>query len=397
MIEFEKESSVHKPLARIKVLGVGGAGGNTINTMIDSQTEGLDFLVANTDAQTLKLAKTANRIQLGTKSTKGLGAGANPEVGRRAAEEDLSRIIETLDDSDVVFLTGGLGGGTGSGALPVIARALKERNILSIAVVTKPFAFEGKRRMKVAEEALESLKREVDTIVVIPNQKLLDLEQEDISLVNAFGVINEMINQCVKSISDIIVKPGHINVDFADVRTTMKDSGVAVMGTGKGTGPDRAYQAVQQALFSPLLENLKIDQARGVLLNITGNSSLGLHEVSKAASLVYDSVHEDANIIFGSVIDESMGDTVMVTVVATGFSPRIAPAQQPQDYRHTQPQADHLVYTKQVQSTQHINQPFSMHTTTTQQEELKDIDAHDLEVPALVRRAAQRMQSQTTL
>ncbi len=385
MIEFQRDSAVHNPIARIKVIGVGGAGGNTINTMFDTSVEGLEFIVANTDNQTLKLAKTTNRIQLGTKLTRGLGAGANPEIGRRSAEEDLNKIIGALDHSDIVFLTGGLGGGTGSGALPVIARAVKELGILTVAIVTKPFTFEGKRRMKIADQALEQLKKEVDTLIVIPNQKLLEAAEANISLVNAFGMINQVINTFVRSIADIILKPGHVNVDFADVRTTMKDSGLGCMGSGKASGADRAYNATQEALRCPLLDNIDLSQARGVLLNITGSAELGLHEVSQAASAIYESVHEDAHIIFGSVIDDSMGDEVMVTMVATGFE-QIA-----QKETVFAPQQVHHEETTRTSSMKiKTNQEYSLHETDLK---MDLIDENDLEVPALVRRAAQRMQN----
>lgn len=321
MIIFEDEQfNQHMPVARIKVIGVGGGGSNMVNSMIDAGYESVEFIVANTDVQALKASKAPHKIQLGVKSTKGLGAGANPELGRRAAEEDIDRILDCLKDADVVFLTGGLGGGTGSGSLPVIASALKERDILTVAVVTKPFVFEGKRRMKVAQEALELLKRDIDTLIVIPNQKLIDIVDQRVSLMNAFSMINTTLNQFVRSIADVITKHGHVNVDFADVKAIMKRQGFAVIGTGRAKGEDRATQAALQAISSPLLDNMQIAGARGVLLNITGNSQLGLHEMSAAAEIVYEQSHEDANIILGSVIDETLEDEILVTVIATGFS-----------------------------------------------------------------------------
>jgi cell division protein FtsZ len=322
MIGFEQEygNKNRASLARIKVIGVGGAGGNTVNNMLQACYENVEFIVANTDAQVLKLSQASSKIQLGSKSTRGLGAGANPEIGKRAAEEDIATIKECLAGADVVFVTGGLGGGTGSGALPVVARILKEQGILCIAVVTKPFAFEGRRRMAIAQQALELLKKEVDTLIVIPNQKLLDIADQNVSLINAFDMINGVINQFVRSIADIIIRPGHINVDFADVTSIMRNMGLAVMGTGRASGPHRAEQAARQAITSPLLENVTIEGARSVLLNITGNASIGLQEVSTAASVIYKQAHVDANIIFGSVIDESMGDEISVTVIAAGFS-----------------------------------------------------------------------------
>lgn len=317
MVDFEIKGN-ELPMAKIKVIGVGGAGGNTINSMIES-IEHIEFVAANTDAQALNLCKASYKVQLGVKSTKGLGTGANPELGKRAAEEDLSKVMEHLEDADIVFLTGGMGGGTGSGALPVIARALKEKNILSIAVVTRPFDFEGKRRGQVANQAIEVLKKEVDTLLIIPNQKLLEVVDQTVSMIQAFSMINGILAQSVKGIADIISKPGHINVDFADVRAIMKDMGMAVMGTGRATGADRALDAAMQAISSPLLENMSIQGARGILLNISGGPNLGLHEIGIASSLIAEQAEEDASIIVGSVIDESLKDEVIITVIATGF------------------------------------------------------------------------------
>lgn len=318
MIEFINDTE-NLQVATIKVIGVGGAGGNTINSMIDAGYEGIEFIVANTDAQALRVSKAPHKIQLGVKSTKGLGSGANPELGRRAAEEDLDKVMEAVGEADIVFLAGGMGGGTGSGALPVIARALKNNGILTVAIVTKPFVFEGKRRSRVAEQAIELLKKEVDTLIVVPNQKLLGVVDQNVSMINAFSMINEILNQSVKGISDILTKPGHINVDFADMREIMRGMGLAVMGTGRASGPERAQQAAQAAISSPLLENMNITGARGVLLNISGGINLGLHEISDAASIIYEQADPDANIILGSVIDPTLTDDVIVTIIATGF------------------------------------------------------------------------------
>ncbi len=320
MIEFEKDVPNKKlPTVSIKVIGVGGAGGNTVNSIIESGANGIECIVANSDGQALNLSKAEQKIQLGVKSTKGLGTGSNPDLGKRAAEEDLDKVLESVEDADIVFLAAGMGGGTGSGAAPVIARALKERDILSIAIVTKPFLFEGKRRARIAEEAITALEKEVDTLIVLPNQKLLDVVDDNVSMIDAFGMMNAILSQSVKGISDIITRPGHINVDFSDVRTIMKDMGLAIMGTGTATGPDRAQDAAIQAISSPLFENMNITGAKGVLLNITGGKNLGLHEMSQAASIIYDEADEDANIILGSVIDESLTDEVIVTIIATGF------------------------------------------------------------------------------
>ena len=323
MIIFDQETM--KPfsqIASIKVVGIGGAGSNTVNSIIASGCQHIEFIVVNTDLQALGLSQAADKIQIGVKSTKGLGTGANPEVGKRSAEEDIDKVLDAIGHADIVFLAAGMGGGTGSGALPVIARALRERGILSIAVVTKPFLFEGKRRARVADEAIECVKESVDTLIVIPNQKLLDVVDSNVSMIDAFSMINDILSQSVRGISDIIAKPGHINVDYADVRTIMKDRGMAVMGTGRASGEHRAEEASLQAISSPLLENMSIEGAHGVLFNITGGKDLSLHEISNAASIVYEQADNDANIILGSVIDETLEDEVIVTIIATGFCPK---------------------------------------------------------------------------
>jgi len=320
MIEFELDKKgAQTAIAKIKVIGVGGAGGNTLNSIIESGCAGIEFIAVNTDAQALDLSRADHKIQIGVKSTKGLGTGTNPEIGKRAAEEDIDKVMEVVADADIVFLAAGMGGGTGSGALPVIAHALREKNILTIAIVTKPFQFEGKRRSSVADNALNNVRKEVDTLLVVPNQKLFDVVDQKVSMIDAFSMINDLLTQSVRGISDIITRPGHINVDFADVRTIMKDRGLAVMGTGKASGSDRAEMATLEAISSPLLENMSVEGAHGVLFNITGGKNLGLHEIGKAASIIYEQAHEDANIIIGSVIDESLTDEVIVTIIATGF------------------------------------------------------------------------------
>lgn len=319
MIDLKFDEQHPKQIASIKVVGIGGAGGNTVNSIIESGVKDIEFMVVNTDAQALELSKAPVRVQIGVKSTKGLGTGANPELGRRSAEEDLDKILDEIGDADIVFLTAGMGGGTGSGALPVIAQALREKNILTIAIITKPFQFEGKRRMSVAQEAAQAARQSVDTLIVIPNQNLLHVADQNVSMIDAFAMINDVLTQSVKGISNIITRPGHMNVDFADVRAIMKDRGIAVMGTGRATGQDRAFDAAMQAISSPLLENMSIEGAHGVLLNITGGKNLGLHEISQAASIIYEQAHEDANIILGSVIDDSMEDEISVTIIATGF------------------------------------------------------------------------------
>ncbi len=306
--------------ACLKVIGVGGGGSNAVNSMANApEMSMVTFIVANTDAQALDISPVHHRVQLGEKITKGLGAGSNPDVGRRAAEEDLEVVIDLIKGADILFLTGGMGGGTGSGALPVIAHAARELGILTVGVVTKPFTFEGRRRMAHADEAIRNLKQSVDTLLVVPNQKLLDTVDAKISMLDAFALSNNVLKQAIQGISDIITKPGHINVDFADVRSIMKDMGLAIMGIGRKSGEGRARDAAIQAITSPLLEEVSIEGARGVLINVTGNLELGLHEINDAAEVIYDLVSEDANIILGSVIDETLGDEIMVTVIATGF------------------------------------------------------------------------------
>jgi cell division protein FtsZ len=323
MIEFDKEQFTHDTIAKITVVGVGGAGGNAVDSIIKTGCNNIEFIAINTDAQSLNRSKADKKIQIGVKSTKGLGTGTNPELGARAAQEDLDKVLETIGDADIVFLAAGMGGGTGSGALPVIAKALHEKNILTIAIITKPFIFEGKRRERVAQEAIEKVREVVDTLIIVPNQKLLEIAGEKVSMTDAFDRVNDLLIQSVRGISDIITKPGHINVDFADVRTIMKNRGIAIMGTGKASGQDRAELAALEATTSPLLENMGVKGAQSVLMNITGGTNLGLHEIAKAAQIIYQEAHEDANIIIGSVIDESMKDEIMITIIATGFADHV--------------------------------------------------------------------------
>jgi cell division protein FtsZ len=304
--------------ARIKVIGVGGGGGNAVNRMIQAKMEGVEFIAANTDVQALKVSHAPVKLQLGVRLTSGLGAGANPDVGRRAALEDSEKIIEALEGADMVFVTAGLGGGTGTGAAPVIASLASEMGILTVAVITCPFSFEGKRRQQQAERGLKELLESVDTMIVIPNEKLLAVAK-DAGFFESFRIADDVLRQGVQGISDIITIPGIINRDFADVKTTMAGMGHAVMGTAVRSGENRAKEAAQAAMASPLLEAGAIDGARGILINITGSSSLKLSEVNDASSLIQAAAHEDANIIFGAVLDEKMGEEVKITVIATGF------------------------------------------------------------------------------
>ena len=304
--------------ARIKVIGVGGGGNNAVNRMIAAHVEGVEFIAANTDVQALQVSNAPVKLQLGVKLTSGLGAGANPDVGRRAALEDSDKIIEALEGADMVFVTAGLGGGTGTGAAPVIASLASEMGALTVAVVTRPFAFEGKRRMMQAERGMQELLDAVDTVIVIPNEKLLAVAK-DAGFFESFRIADDVLRQGVQGISDIITIPGVINRDFADVKTTMAGMGYAVMGTAARSGEGRAKDAAVAAMASPLLEAGAIDGARGILINITGSSSLKLSEVNEASTIIQNAAHEDANIIFGAVLDESMGDEVKITVIATGF------------------------------------------------------------------------------
>ena len=304
--------------AKIKVIGVGGGGNNAVNRMIDAGMEGIEFVVANTDLQALRMSRAAAKIQLGVKLTNGLGAGANPDVGRKAALEDSDKIIEALEGADMVFVTAGLGGGTGTGAAPIIASLASEMGALTVAVVTKPFAFEGKRRMQQAERGISELMDSVDTTIVIPNEKLLGVAQ-DAGFFESFKVADDILRQGVQGISDIITIPGIINRDFADVKAIMAGMGYAVMGTATASGTRRAIEAAQKAIASPLLEAGAIDGARGILINITGSSSLKLAEVQEACTIIQTAAHDDANIIFGAVLDDKMKDSVKITVIATGF------------------------------------------------------------------------------
>jgi len=304
--------------AKIKVIGVGGGGGNAVNRMINAKVEGVEFLVANTDLQALQMSQASVKIQLGVKLTAGLGAGANPEVGRKAALEDAHQIIEALEGADMVFVTAGLGGGTGTGAAPIIASLASEMGALTVAVVTKPFIFEGRRRLAQADRGLAELIDSVDTTIVIPNEKLLAVAQ-NAGFFESFRVADDILRQAVQGISDIITIPGIINRDFADVKTIMQGMGYAVMGTASGRGERRAIEAARAAIASPLLEAGAIDGARGILINITGSSSLKLAEVNEASMIIQGAAHEDANIIFGAVLDEKMKDDVKITVIATGF------------------------------------------------------------------------------
>ncbi len=316
MFEFEEGLD---QAAKIKVIGVGGGGGNAVNTMIAHHVDGVEFLCANTDAQALRNSLAATKVQLGSKLTKGLGAGANPETGREAALEDRARIAEFLDGADMVFIAAGLGGGTGTGAAPIIAEVARELGTLTVGVVTKPFSREGRQRQKKAESGVEALKKVVDSLIVIPNDRLLGLAGKNMSILDAFKPSDDVLRQAVQGISDLITTSGLINVDFADVKAIMSERGMAMMGIGMADGEKRAAEAAQKAISSPLLEEIDISGAKGVLVNISGSSSMTMEEFDEASRIIHDKVHEEANIIIGLVVNDELGDSIKITAIATGF------------------------------------------------------------------------------
>lgn len=313
------ENDLQTGIANIKVVGVGGGGNSVVNRMVDANIRGIEFIAINTDKQALGLSKASRKIQIGEKLTRGLGAGANPDIGKCSAEESKAEIAEAIKGADMVFVTAGMGGGTGTGAAPVVAEVSKEMGILTVAVVTKPFPFEGKRRTLQAESGIEELKQTVDTLIVIPNEKLLQVVEKQTSIVEAFRMSDDVLRQGVQGISDLITIPGLVNLDFADVKTIMVNAGIAHIGIGRASGDHRAQEAARQAIHSPLLET-SIEGAGGVLINVTGGRDLGLLEINEAAELVQKSVDPEANIIFGAVIDESLENEIVITVIATGFS-----------------------------------------------------------------------------
>lgn len=318
---FEFDASIDQS-AKIKVIGVGGGGGNAVNTMIDCELQGIDFIVANTDAQALRMSKAPVKIQLGGQLTKGLGAGADPSMGRDAAEENREQLCDVLSGADMVFIAAGLGGGTGTGAAPIIAEVAKEIGALTVGVVTKPFTREGKLRLTKAENGVRELKKHVDSLVIIPNDRLLGLAGKSMSILDAFKPSDDVLRQAVQGISDLITTSGLINVDFADVKAIMSERGMAMMGIGIANGENRAVEAATKAISSPLLEDIDISGAKGVLVNITGSSSMTMDEFDAASKVIHEKVHEDANIIVGLVIDESLNDHVKITAIATGFGDR---------------------------------------------------------------------------
>lgn len=360
---------VHK-FAKIKVIGVGGAGCNALNSMITlQQIQGVEFVAVNTDAQALLTCQAPTKIQIGDMLTKGLGSGGNPEVGLQAAEESLEKIHEIVDGADMVYITAGMGGGTGTGASPVVAEVAKKSGALTVAVVTKPFTFEGARRKGAGEQGVENLKDKVDTMIVIPNQRLIDVVDKKMSLLEAFKVADSVLGQGVQGISDIIVMPGLINVDFADVKSIMSNAGSALMGIGTGSGEGRAATAARAAIASPLLE-ISIDGARGILFNINGGSDLSMFEVDEAAKIISAAADPDANIIFGASIDESLVDQVKITVVATGFSESVLRAREVRSY------------TAASQATEEEESEEAIEQTPPED---KDVDQDEFDIPAFMR------------
>ncbi|HDD44884.1 MAG TPA: cell division protein FtsZ [Candidatus Desulfofervidus auxilii] len=356
--------------AKIRVIGIGGAGGNAINNMIESGLKNVSFIAANTDLQALDRCIAPTKIQLGPNVTKGLGAGANPDIGRQAALESIDLVQEALAGSDMVFITAGMGGGTGTGAAPVIAQVSKELGALTVAVVTKPFKFEGKKRMEIAERGIAQLKEVVDTIITIPNNRLLELGPKAITLIQTFKKADEVLYYAVKGIADLITVQGLVNVDFADVRTIMEEKGLALMGTGIASGENRAIEAAQRAINSPLLEDISIKGAKGVLMNITASSEMTLEEVESASSLIYKEADEDANIIWGTVIDDDIGDQMMITVIATGIRPEMAQPKRSEE--EPQPEAK-----AKKEKKKEIRQPKFYRLP---------LDGEDLDIPTFIRR-----------
>lgn len=379
--------------AKIKVVGVGGGGCNAVNRMIRAKVEGIQFIAANTDLQALKLSQASVKLQLGAKLTKGLGAGANPEIGRKAALEDTEKIIEALEGADMVFITSGLGGGTGSGAAPVVASLASELGALTVAVVTKPFAFEGKRRMVQAEQSLSELVGVVDTVIVIPNERLMDTVEKGTSFFDAFRIADDILRQAVQGISDIITVPGIINRDFADVKAIMQGQGYAVMGTAVATGANRAMDAAHRAISSPLLEDNSINGAHGILINISGSSSVTLHEVHEASSVIQQAAHENANIIFGAVQDESLKDAIKITVIAAGFKearksmPHVRPHFLPKAWKEGREAAPQQAAAAAASAT-------ASNVVREVQQNVRDVSAEipadDLDVPTFLRRQASK-------
>ena len=371
--------------AVIKVVGVGGGGGNAVNHMVSSNVDGVDFICANTDAQALKSLGARSVIQLGTALTKGLGAGANPEIGRQAALDDRDRILEVLEGADMVFITAGMGGGTGTGAAPVIAEIAKEAGILTVAVVTKPFAFEGKRRKELAEKGIDELSQFVDSLITIPNEKLLPVLGRDVSLMKAFGAANDVLLGAVQGIADLITRPGLINVDFADVRTIMSEMGLAMMGTGVGHGENRAREAAEAAIASPLLEDINLQGARGILVNITGGMDMAIGEFDEVGNVVREFASDDAAVVIGTVIDPDLHDEIRVTVVATGLSGARAASEPKLTIVHKN--TGEIDYTEMTRRPA-VARKHSQLEPRAESKKEREMDLEYLDIPAFLRRQA---------
>lgn len=370
--------------AKIKVIGIGGAGGNAVNTMISYNLKGVVFIAANTDSQALGASTSPMKIQLGTEVTKGLGAGSDPDLGRKAAIETKDLLREKIQGADMLFITAGLGGGTGTGGAPVVAEVSKELGILTVAVVSKPFLFEGKKRNTQAEEGVAELRKIVDTLIVVPNQRLLSLGGKNLSLLEAFKKADDILYHAVKGISDLIMIPGLINLDFADVKNIMSEMGMALMGTGTASGDNRAVEAAQKAISSPLLEDNTIQGAHGILLNITGGPDMTLFEINEASSLIQAEAHEDANIIFGTVVDENMGDGIRITVIATGFDTAVKKKQgittMPRQGFHKKEDLSRPAYLRQEKQGENVN--------VVKMGMVDDVDPVDIEIPTFLRMQA---------
>ncbi|HNZ13700.1 MAG TPA: cell division protein FtsZ [Anaerolineaceae bacterium] len=371
--------------ARIKVIGVGGGGCNAVNRMIDEGLSGIEFVAVNTDAQALMLAKAGTRVRVGDKSTRGLGAGGNPEMGRKAAEESAEELYEVLRGSDMVFVTAGLGGGTGTGAAPIVAQIAKEVGALTIGVVTRPFTFEGSRRASSAEDGINRLKEHADTLIVIPNDRLLQIVDKRSSLQDAFRVADDVLRQGIQGISELITVPGLINLDFADVKAIMSEGGAALMAVGHATGEDKARVAAEMAISSQLLD-ITIDGARGILFNVTGGPNLTLFDVNQAAAIIKETAHPDVNLIFGAVIDQNMGDEIRITVIATGFDRTGMRLPTPQEMRAARPATPQPISAQPAQTTNGARQPVEVHSSAPAPFPPQVVNTGDLDVPAFLRK-----------
>lgn len=370
---------------KIKVVGVGGGGSNAVDGMVDAKINGVDFISVNTDKQALCRSKAEYKVQIGEKLTKGLGAGADPEVGRKAAEESKNEIIKLLEDSEMVFITAGMGGGTGTGAAPVIAQLAKEMGKLTVGVVTKPFTFEGRKRMKQAETGIEELKSKVDTLITIPNDRLLQVVQKNTSMLKAFSIADDVLRQAIQSVSELIKVPGIINLDFADVKRIMGDKGLAHIGIGSAKGDNKAIEAVRQAIESPLLET-SIVGARGVILNISGGLDLSLVEINEASNIIYESCHEDVDLIFGANVKEELGDEVTVTVIATGFDPDMQKVAKEAE-KVIRRELDSDIATVET-SSEEKEEPTPSITSTVGEANIED--DYDMEIPPFLRNRKRR-------